>query len=34
MESIIERINQQHFWHFHGGIHPPEQKTLTVKQTH
>lgn len=29
MESIIERINQGKFWHFHGGIHPPEQKALT-----
>ena len=29
MESIIERINQGKFWHFHGGIHPPEQKTIT-----
>lgn len=29
MEPIIERINQNKFWHFHGGIHPPEQKTLT-----
>ena len=29
MESIIERINQQKFWQFHGGIHPPEQKLLT-----
>ena len=29
MESIIERINQHKFWPFHGGIHPPEQKTLT-----
>ncbi|MCI2285311.1 hypothetical protein L3081_20405 [Colwellia sp. MSW7] len=29
MESIIERINQQKFWQFHGGIHPPEQKQLT-----
>jgi len=29
MESIIERINKQHFWQFHGGIHPPEQKALT-----
>jgi len=29
MESIIERINQNKLWHFHGGIHPPEQKTLT-----
>jgi len=32
MESIIERINQQHFWHFHGGIHPPEQKELTASK--
>ena len=29
METIIERINQGKFWHFHGGIHPPEQKTIT-----
>tara|TARA_R110001583_G_scaffold1282_2_gene10521 strand:+ start:1196 stop:3226 length:2031 start_codon:yes stop_codon:yes gene_type:complete len=29
MESIIERINQHKFWQFHGGIHPPEQKSLT-----
>jgi len=29
VESIIERINQGKFWHFHGGIHPPEQKTKT-----
>jgi electron transport complex protein RnfC len=29
MESIIERINQDKFWNFHGGIHPPEQKTIT-----
>jgi electron transport complex protein RnfC len=29
MESIIERINQGKFWHFHGGIHPPEQKKIT-----
>ncbi len=29
MESIIERINQGKFWHFHGGIHPPEQKATT-----
>lgn len=29
MESIINRINQQKFWSFHGGVHPPEQKTLT-----
>ncbi len=29
MESIIERISRQHFWSFHGGVHPPEQKELT-----
>ena len=29
MESIIDRINQGKFWHFHGGIHPPEQKAIT-----
>jgi electron transport complex protein RnfC len=29
MESIIDRITQGKFWHFHGGIHPPEQKTIT-----
>ncbi len=29
MESILERITRGHFWDFHGGIHPPEQKTLT-----
>jgi len=29
MESIVERITQGNFWDFHGGIHPPEQKTLT-----
>ena len=29
MESIVERINRQHFWSFHGGVHPPEQKQLT-----
>ena len=29
MKSIIERINQGKFWHFHGGIHPPEQKAIT-----
>ncbi|PHR83744.1 MAG: electron transport complex subunit RsxC [Colwellia sp.] len=29
MDSIIERINQGKFWHFHGGIHPPEQKAIT-----
>ncbi|MFT5755879.1 MAG: electron transport complex protein RnfC [Alteromonadaceae bacterium] len=29
MESVIERIEKGHFWKFHGGIHPPEQKFLT-----
>ncbi|QBG34962.1 electron transport complex subunit RsxC [Litorilituus sediminis] len=29
MESIVERISRQHFWSFHGGVHPPEQKELT-----
>lgn len=29
MESIIARIKQNKFWHFHGGIHPPQQKELT-----
>ncbi|MBL0712025.1 MAG: electron transport complex subunit RsxC, partial [Colwellia sp.] len=29
MESIIERIKQNKFWSFHGGIHPPEQKHIT-----
>ncbi|MCP4988768.1 MAG: electron transport complex subunit RsxC [Colwellia sp.] len=29
VESILERITRGHFWDFHGGIHPPEQKTLT-----
>jgi len=28
--SIIERIKRGHFWTFHGGIHPPEQKFLTT----
>ncbi|MDX2368202.1 MAG: electron transport complex subunit RsxC, partial [Colwellia sp.] len=32
MESIIERINQGKFWHFHGGIHPPEQKAITTSK--
>lgn len=32
MKSIIERINQQNFWQFHGGIHPPEQKALTANK--
>jgi len=30
MTSIIERIRKNKFWHFHGGIHPPEQKQLTT----
>jgi len=29
VESVIERIKKGHFWKFHGGIHPPEQKFLT-----
>jgi electron transport complex protein RnfC len=29
VESVIERIKRGSFWHFHGGIHPPEQKFLT-----
>ena len=29
MKPIIERIKKGHFWKFHGGIHPPEQKFLT-----
>lgn len=29
MESIIERIKNNRFWTFHGGIHPPEQKQLS-----
>ena len=29
MESVVERITRGHFWDFHGGIHPPEQKFLT-----
>jgi len=32
MDSIIERINHNKFWHFHGGIHPPEQKALTASK--
>ncbi|GAA6172850.1 electron transport complex subunit RsxC [Colwellia sp. KU-HH00111] len=30
MDSILERINQNNFWQFHGGIHPPEQKAITA----
>ncbi len=29
VESVIERITRGHFWDFHGGIHPPDQKFLT-----
>ena len=29
MDSVLERINKNHFWKFPGGIHPPEQKFLT-----
>ncbi|OUS30832.1 electron transport complex subunit RsxC [Thalassotalea sp. 42_200_T64] len=29
MESIIERIEKNHFWKFSGGIHPPQQKFLS-----
>jgi len=29
MKSIIKRVKKGHFWKFHGGIHPPEQKFLT-----
>lgn len=29
MESVVERITRKHFWKFHGGIHPPEQKFIT-----
>ena len=29
MGSMLARIKQGHWWKFHGGIHPPEQKFLT-----
>ena len=32
VESIIARITRAHFWDFHGGIHPPEQKFLTASK--
>ena len=32
MESVIARITRGHFWDFHGGIHPPEQKTQTASK--
>ncbi len=30
MGSILARIKQGRWWKFHGGIHPPEQKFLTM----
>ncbi len=32
MKSIIERISRGKLWDFHGGIHPPEQKSLTANK--
>ncbi|WP_019027804.1 electron transport complex subunit RsxC [Colwellia piezophila] len=32
VESVIERITRGHFWDFHGGIHPPEQKVITASK--
>ncbi|NMP32762.1 electron transport complex subunit RsxC [Thalassotalea sp. M1531] len=32
MQSIINRIENNQFWKFHGGIHPPEQKFLTTNK--
>ncbi|WP_018691830.1 electron transport complex subunit RsxC [Algicola sagamiensis] len=29
METLLERIQQGHFWDFPGGIHPPTRKELT-----
>jgi H+/Na+-translocating ferredoxin:NAD+ oxidoreductase subunit C len=29
VSSILERIKRGHWWKFHGGIHPPEQKFIT-----
>ncbi|MGB0937287.1 MAG: electron transport complex subunit RsxC [Colwellia sp.] len=29
MNSILERIKNNRFWTFHGGINPPEQKQIT-----
>jgi len=29
VNSIINRIDTNQFWKFHGGIHPPEQKFIT-----
>jgi len=29
VNSIINRIDKNQFWKFHGGIHPPEQKFIT-----
>ena len=30
MQNIISRIQNNQFWKFHGGVHPPEQKFLTA----
>ncbi|WP_245961468.1 electron transport complex subunit RsxC [Thalassotalea euphylliae] len=30
MQNIINRIQNNQFWKFHGGVHPPEQKFLTA----
>jgi len=32
VQSIINRIENNQFWKFHGGIHPPEQKFLTTNR--
>jgi electron transport complex protein RnfC len=32
MNSILERIKNNNFWTFHGGINPPEQKQLTTNK--
>ncbi|SES85695.1 electron transport complex subunit RsxC [Thalassotalea agarivorans] len=29
MENILARLDKKHYWQFHGGVHPPEQKFLT-----
>ncbi len=33
MLSIIEQIKQGQLWDFHGGIHPPENKTISTQNT-
>ena len=33
MLSIIEQIKQGQLWDFHGGIHPPENKTISTRNT-